>query len=603
MNEVPQLCICKDSPSPAEFACNCGVSVILLCKLCVISHLREPKAHLFLTIEQGIKILQSDSEFNKQFSAGQKQFIELKSAVTTYLSKLVAFTSQLEATRNSLISALNSEFDSKMEILRRIQADAVAKTDLINQNLSASDFSLLQRYAENGLRSILESYPQEFEVYQNRVREGIENMIYIGDCKRNEQEIEGVNEVKAIEEKNTENTKCQEMSLKVKEVQERLEVLQAQNEKHLSIIRNYEISEEEHNRKISELKEKVNQYRIENEEYINRLCIYEKRDEEYNLRGSELEHDCSYEVDIKEVDITPSLIFPLNLRNSQQSRSLLEECKSQAASIYPSFSYSNLSDISENRYVFFSKRYTRALYRYDPDSDDVTFYDLSKYTSSKFLRTSCCILPDGCILIVGGCNPSIGTTLKFNPCTLKCTNLNDLITSRAYITLFVYEDYVYAFGGQREFGKEALNKAERMKWRGNSWKMLEDMKKARSDFGCFGYNGKIYLMGGRNTSKVEYFDTREMRFYIVNGIKLPLEPSFAWESGDRVYIFSRNKKLTFSKNLRLISRHYLEQSLVSYYFSNKVSRDSKLYFYSDFESKIYSVNYQSNQVSIVKDFA
>ena len=84
--------------------------------------------------------------------------------------------------------------------------------------------------------------------------------------------------------------------------------------------------------------------------------------------------------------------------------------------------------------------------------------------------------------------------------------------------MVVHGDYVYIFGGNN--GSD-LNKAERMKigeWR---WSYLPNMKEARYIFGVYVSENRIYLIGGRNNTSVEYYDIDTNNFYLLPGISVP----------------------------------------------------------------------------------
>lgn len=174
---------------------------------------------------------------------------------------------------------------------------------------------------------------------------------------------------------------------------------------------------------------------------------------------------------------------------------------------------------------------------------------------------------------------------------------------RAYITLFIYEDYIYAFGGQQNFGVESMNTAERMLINGNKWECLGDMKNPRHDFGCFGNKERIYLIGGEKTNTVEYFDTRDLSFHIVLDIVLPITNNYVWEVEDKIYLFSRGKKLRYSRDFRLLSRSDLSKSLGHFYFSSRISRNYNLFLFSNNSSKIKKVDYLTNEVQTVRDLS
>jgi hypothetical protein len=615
MNDWNEVCICRNNPCAPEFACNCGASIVFLCNNCVMAHLREPKAHSFISLDQARKIKSSDQDFNRQLIESNRKFIELKMQVQAYLPQITSFISQIEEFRRSILHTINQECDSKIETLRRIETDVVLKVEIINQNIANSDFGLLEKFDNNGLRGILEYYPTVFDLSDSGIVENIENTIYIGHSTR-----VTINKTK----------ECT-----TQDIYQELSQLRGSNSEYMSKIEKYEQSEKGHNETILKFESEMKKYKEEKEQHIIDITHYLHLESQNNIKINEYEAKIetlkqeisflkasnkvsndqitdyssnlsnlqSYITDSK--PLTPS--HPSNMptkraRKNNRSYDLEEEEeKSLTLSSLVSSTIPLKNTIDSNTYLYFTKCNTKLIYQYNPDTNQVNSYNISKNTKQFFSKTSSCVLPDGSILIAGGCNPSRKTVIKFDPITLASTTVGNLHTARGCITLVPCDSFVYAFGGQADLSKEPLNKAERMVADRTEWVKLDDMHYARSECGYYIRDGRIYLIGGESNNTVECFNTYNCMFIKVMNMKLPIDRNIVWSAGNSVYIFSKDRQLTLSQDLILMNCHVMNESLHEFVLSNTVGRRDSVFFYCNSNSKIYSINYVRNQVKVVKD--
>jgi hypothetical protein len=116
-------------------------------------------------------------------------------------------------------------------------------------------------------------------------------------------------------------------------------------------------------------------------------------------------------------------------------------------------------------------------YEFDSVSKDICYTDFGDQIVSKVYKTSCCILPDGSAMQVGGYNYETGfissSTYRYTLTHLHANLYKIFLTKRDYISLIGHEDWLYAFGGS------PVSTAERMRWRGSGWGRLPGMKEDR----------------------------------------------------------------------------------------------------------------------------
>lgn len=268
MNDLIEFCSCKDRPCPAEFACHCSASIVFLCNICVVDHLREPISHSFIPIDQARKIIGANSKFNKRNAQIQKNFLLFKDQVSAYLPKISGFISQIEDFRISILHIFNQECDQNIEFLRKIKADVLSKAELMNVSMAASDFAMVEKFDLTGLGGILASYPEVFELNIEEIKEVIGNMIIIGSQASNS---------------------LLESKPNTQDLQQKLDFYKAENEEHLKRIKHYKNSENEFTSKIQQLQENLHTFQAENESQARRLINYEKTNEDYTSTIRNLE--------------------------------------------------------------------------------------------------------------------------------------------------------------------------------------------------------------------------------------------------------------------------------------------------------------------------
>ena len=261
----------------------------------------------------------------------------------------------------------------------------------------------------------------------------------------------------------------------------------------------------------------------------------------------------------------------------------------------------NRKDFKESkRFLFAAKKNTKEFIEYDADTNNLTTYDLSSSVTHSFNYSSTCLLPDGCVMIVGGQNPYHGETyrLDFSTNPPTCSQLSRLNFPRSSTELIVYGEYLYAFGGSS--GKDSA-KAEKMKWYDNGWSILSDMQEARNHFGLHREGNRIYLIGGMGNN-IEYFDIQQNIFTLLPNMHSPGALFIAGTFEDYVYGVNTKHILVLTKDFRIVEALKNIHPQTVYTCSNKITRDSSFMYISQDYSIIYKFDAKIKSLTIFKVF-
>lgn len=245
-----------------------------------------------------------------------------------------------------------------------------------------------------------------------------------------------------------------------------------------------------------------------------------------------------------------------------------------------------------NSCIYIPRCNTKKLLKYDLSLNRAHISDLHSSISKNFEGTSSCILPNNTILLVGGANPNHGDTYLFHPSTSECIKLRSLNTSRGYVGLYCYDNYIYAMGGYTTYYS---NKAERMEIEGNGWKNLADMIEPRDAFSCYGTENRIYLFGGNNTGSVEYYDIISNSFCLVRDLRVNPGDNVLGEVDGRIFIINQHL-IVLDKSFRILEevkdatrRNYLN-------LTNVVVKGKDIVFYSAEDKRVYNFNTQRKEI-------
>lgn len=303
---------------------------------------------------------------------------------------------------------------------------------------------------------------------------------------------------------------------------------------------------------------------------------------QYDAKGiSGIVENYIEKLEVKQLQVKNAIDKMINIIASAKSEIEQEEQPNKLA-----------SEVSE--LIFIARDQTKTIASYDSQSNTVLEYDLGSVVKKPFDFTSACKLPNGNVMIVG----SKHGTYRFNTNTGICIKLNPLNFPRGGAHLFCHGKYLYAFGGKH---KTPSNKAERMKWRGNSWETLPDLKEARGYFGSYYTDYRLYLFGGDWSCSVEYFDFRELSFHLVPNIRVPKGANVVGVLDDKIYIM--NEHLTvMNKNLQIVE---LKKSLHDEYFGNVsdvILRGKYIVFHCGVTNKIYYLDSESKELKVLFTF-
>lgn len=182
----------------------------------------------------------------------------------------------------------------------------------------------------------------------------------------------------------------------------------------------------------------------------------------------------------------------------------------------------------ELKYADITERYKctvehNMLIKLDKEKDLFITYSLYPEAQSNMNGSSCCILPDGNIMIVGNSRYNhsgyyhhsnqpqieICDTFKFNIKDHTCVSLNNLNSSRTESALCCNGEYLYAFGGI--INHQISQSAERMKWDDNGWIKLTDIATETKIFMCYPYKQFILIAQNANYD-IQIFDVNKNEY-------------------------------------------------------------------------------------------
>lgn len=264
-------------------------------------------------------------------------------------------------------------------------------------------------------------------------------------------------------------------------------------------------------------------------------------------------------------------------------------------------SFSIKSEIQSSRYLFSTKNSTKEFIKYDIELDSITKYNLSQQIGYNFIYSSSCILPNGQILIAGGYSPYQDDTYRIDVSQElpRCTQLGSLNTLRSRSKLICHRDTVYILGGTIFFG-DSSPKAERMAIQDSNWESMPDMKEPRYDFGVYIEGDRIYLIGGRENTSIEYYDVSLNRFYLLPQLQVPTGGIVSAVIDQNIYTIGQGHWAVYSKDFELVeSEENLNYTSPSCY-SDVIVKDSKLVYISSNTSKVLSFDVLTHIMTIVK---
>lgn len=159
------------------------------------------------------------------------------------------------------------------------------------------------------------------------------------------------------------------------------------------------------------------------------------------------------------------------------------------------------------------------------------------------------VLPDGSLLICGGGDPVLATTLRVD-LNGVVTELQPMERVRAEHGIIQLQSQVYVFGGENDSG--LLKSFERLEWeylteiQTSEWVKLGNMGSERKLFKPCAHNGLIYLYGGFTPIFEVYNPATNQFSHLSVSIKDFMCETMAVADGSYLHLFSR--KLCFTYN-------------------------------------------------------
>lgn len=272
------------------------------------------------------------------------------------------------------------------------------------------------------------------------------------------------------------------------------------------------------------------------------------------------------------------------------SRKNLSKLLSQLAYIKESLIYFRtlpFSYISQScqhrRYIFHTIAYSQTLQRYDGYQNRSISYNLSNTVSINFYRTSVAILPDGNIMMVGGYN-NIPNAYKLNPITGICTEMKQLNFPRGAITLFCYGKYLYAFGG---FPDSRV--IERMPWRGDGWEVVGNMIEARSYFGSYYMDNKLFILGGERNTSIEYYDFLSNESFRVKEIVVPEQDNLTVRIGRKIFLFKSGATVILNTQLEVLKFISAKTNIAVWTLNNVMVSGKRVYYWDENSKRVWGL--------------
>jgi hypothetical protein len=243
------------------------------------------------------------------------------------------------------------------------------------------------------------------------------------------------------------------------------------------------------------------------------------------------------------------------------------------------FSYISQSG-QATRYIFHTIPLSRRLQKYDGYHNRSVSYDISNTVSINFYRTSVAVLPDGNIMMVGGYN-NLPNTYKLNPITGICTEMKQLNYPRCAITLFCYGKYLYAFGGFHD-----TRVIERMPWRGNGWEMVGTMIEARSYFGSYYMDNKLFILGGERNTSIEYYDFLRNKSFRLKEIVVPEQDNLTVRIGRKIYLIKSGVTLILNTKFEVKESISTKSTGAVWTLTNFIVSGKRLYYWDENSRRI-----------------
>lgn len=261
---------------------------------------------------------------------------------------------------------------------------------------------------------------------------------------------------------------------------------------------------------------------------------------------------------------------------------------------------SNLPVFQPSRFIFSVKNSTKELVSYDADLETIRTYDLSKSLKYNFIYSASCLLPDGQVMISGGYSPYQEDTYRIDISQVPplCIKLGNLNTLRSRGKLVYHQGSVYMLGGTIFFG-DSSNKAERIGLNETKWTEIPDMREPRYDFGVYVELDRIYLIGGRENTTIEYYDISLKSFYILPDIIVPLGGVICAVVDDLIYAVGHERWTVYSKEFKQLKSENADIKHPSC-FSDVIVKSSKIVYISSNTASVFSFDATTHTLTQVR---
>lgn len=210
-NQLP-CHICEEAP--AEFACNCAGIITQLCANCLVAHLRD-KSRIHTSID--LNSLDKISRYDSYHSFSQN-ILEIGHALNLYRNDLLIFIHNIHAVNTKAAKLLEEESSRVIafcnKILRNVDDNIKKIADYLNHPSDQADV-FIEGFMRNGLRGVLDYYPEVLKVCDKPLYNAVQNLFRLGETTGEGKDLDQI--LKEKEELNSKLLQMEELVERLKD--------------------------------------------------------------------------------------------------------------------------------------------------------------------------------------------------------------------------------------------------------------------------------------------------------------------------------------------------------------------------------------------------
>jgi hypothetical protein len=231
-----------------------------------------------------------------------------------------------------------------------------------------------------------------------------------------------------------------------------------------------------------------------------------------------------------------------------------------------------------SRYIFHPLPNSYWCVIYDLKRGNVSVVNISKAISDKFVVTSVCVMPSGCVLLQNCSKCSI-----MNPASLEITQLPDLPINSKSVTLVYCNQEIYALS------KDNSKKLLKYSLEDETWYEIGEMVKERIVPACLTIDTKIYIIGGGKNS-IEIYDT-QTNSHRIYPMKFNTKHCVAMRIEESIWILNGKNFKILSRDLEILKEGHNNHYFGDTYTSGNIGRYGDIiYFHNEFMGWVESMH-------------